>query len=265
MTTSIHHRSHWVLKSESTRTLFCTLLALFTVLLGRPLNAQSGQQHLQKIVNFYQPKGKNLSFKVHYAQYQAGKKTPDDTISMWITRQGADFYLKGKDFEWLKNGNSILYVNHETEEIFLQSVNAEDEGDQGPKPDQLATLLKQEGLSFHSQMIDPGQRRLQINNPEDPSMQIDLSFDDRSGCLFKIVSQYSEAIELESSFLETGQKKVELDDQANAARTKVVATYTHYRLEKGVFPYAFKRYLNGKKGQYTTAKAFKNYTIVPLE
>lgn len=234
------------------RTIHCSICLLCLLLLGtsRELKAQRGAEELQKIVQFYQRAGQNLSFVVHYAYFENNKPKAEDTLSVRITQNGSDYRMRGQDFEWLKTGKELLWIDHSQEEMILQNfqVDAANKDQKTIDPAQIAQLVQTQGLNIQPFKMAKNQSGLRITDPEKPGFKVELSYDPQSHCLFKM--------SMEDSEIEEGA--------AAETSTRISAVYSDYQLKKGTFPWSLKQYVQKTKQGLGPAKAYQNYTLQTL-
>jgi hypothetical protein len=228
----------------------CIYLLLLLLGFAQELLAQRGAEELQKIVQFYRQAGQNLSFAVRYAYYENQQPKVVDTLSIRMTQNGADYRMLGPDFEWLKVGKALLWVDHNQEQMVVQNSKAEGatKGQKVIGPEQVAQLVQAEGLSIQTYQISRSQAGLRITDPENPGYKVELSYDPQSHCLLKM--------SLEETTTEEGE--------ATETSTRINAVYSDYQLKKGDFPWSFKQFVQQTKKGISPTKTYQNYSIQTL-
>lgn len=232
------------------RAIHCSIFLMYLLLLGhsQELKAQRGVEELQKIVQFYRQSGKNLSFVVHYAYFENNRPKAEDTLSVRFTQNGSDCRMQGSDFEWLKIGPELLWIDHHLSQMALQRPGTE-AGNNAPKntigPEQIAQMVKEQGLSVQSYQMAKKQAGLRITDPINPGLKIELAYDPSTHCLLKLT-------------LEDEQQE---EGDAAETHTRIVAHYSDYQIKKGGFPWTIKQFVSKGKNGLVPAKAFHDYKV----
>lgn len=227
--------------------LFC----LLTLGLVQASLAQRGIEELQKIVQFYQQAGRNLSFEVQYAYFEDQNPKPTDTLRIKFTQNGANYRMRGSGFEWLKIGEEVLWIDHELDEMVLQNARGKENSGQikTVDPAQIAQWVQERALQIQTYKTGHNQATMRILNPDDPGFKIELNYDPSSHCLFKMNLEQSEIAE---------------EGDAAESHIRISAQYRHYVLEKGDFPYLFKQYFIRSKNSVIPIKSYQNYRVETL-
>lgn len=229
-------------------TLAICLFGLLLLGIPRELQAQRGAQELQKIVQFYRQAGKNLSFVVHYAYFENNRPKAVDTLSVRFTQNGTNYHMRGPDFEWLKVGPEILWVDHSLNQMILQKPGTDAENSSAKAtigPEQIAQMVQDQGLSVQAYQMARNQAGLRISDPANPGTKIDLAYDPNTHCLLKMT--------IEESHLEEGD--------AAETNTRISASYSKYLIKKGTFPWALKQFVTKGKSGLVPAKGLQDYRV----
>ncbi len=226
---------------------FCILLLFFAT----PLSAQKGVEELQKIAQFYRQIGRNLSFEVKYTYWENHKSKAVDTLRIRVVQNGMDYRMQGPDFEWLKVGKDLLWVDHHQEEMVLVNAMSQKSAEQKKMLgiEQIITMVQTQGLSVQAFRMPKNQAGLSILDPENPGFKLELTYDPRSHCLFKMNLQFAE---------------VPNEEELTPSDTRINALYSNYEIKKGNFPSALKQFILRSKNGLIPAKLYQNYRVQTL-
>lgn len=233
------------------RTLKFQILSLLIISSAHLSWAQRGAEELQKIVAFYREAGRNLSFRVQYAYFEDQQPKPIDTMSVYLTQNGFDYRMSGSDFEWLKIGDDLLWIDHAIEEMVLfnnRSV-APTAQLKTVGPEQVAQLVQEEGLSIQAFKMPKNQAALRITDPGNANFKLELIYDPNTHCLLRLTFEQADLID---------------ESDANETFTKISAVYSQYHIQKGAFSRSLKQYLTRTKSGLTPSKTYANYRVQTL-
>lgn len=215
-------------------------LGFILLLLGtNMLLGQSALQEFKKIVDNYRREGVNLEYRLRYAYFAGKAKLPSDTVSIAFTQNGNNYRMKAKDFEWLKEGNRLLWVDHENQQMVLQNAKA----NAGSFTlDQLEQMIVQEGFQISGHWQNKGLKLLRLSNPDAPGQSIEMAYDPKTYFIFQTVIQNE-------------------DPESAANNSRLVISYQDYQLKKGGFTWSMKQYFIEAGKQRQVSKRYRAYAL----
>ncbi len=233
------------------RTLKFPILCLLLFCSANLTWAQHGAEELQKIVAFYRQPGRNISYRVHYTYFENQQSKPVDTMSIHLTQNGLDYHMKGLDFEWLKIGSELLWIDHSIEEMVLLNAKSALPATQEKiiGPEQVAQLVQEQGLRIQAFRMPKNQAGLRIVDPIDENFKLDLIYDPNSHCLLRLTLEQADMAE---------------EGEASETFTKISAVYSQYQIQKGAFYKSLKQYVIRTKRGVIPSKTYSNYRVQTL-
>ncbi len=206
-----------------------------------PLYGQTALQELKHILEQYRKDKVNLDYRLTYAYYTGKTQVPTDTISMWLTQNGADYHLKAKGFEWIKEGDQLLWVDHEKHEMVLQSTE-QATANASHSLDQLEKMALSGEYKMGKYTNGKGDKNIVLTHEEDPDTNLEITYDPKTFFILRTVAHYP-------------------NEDEPTQNVKVVTLYRNYKLQAGIFVKRLKNYLSLTGKQYKVTKRYSRYVL----
>ena len=177
-----------------------------------------------------------LSYQMSYRLFPPNATVATDSLKGSLTMSGSNYHAKIATLEYLKEGNQMLYVDHDAHQLVLLpplSNSAANPMSAGT----LAGLLESEGIESDVQILGANKRELSL-------------------------TILHSGIELMEIWYSNDNYLIERTRTTLAANQAVIEVrYTNYKRQKGKLLASIAQYTTFKNKKYTPTERYKNYRI----
>ena len=176
-----------------------------------------------------------VSCDLTYHLFAPSANQAQESMTGNLTMFGNDYHFKIAHFEYIQQGNRLLYIDHEAHEmlVFNSAKSTLDPTNSG----QIATILDREGVATALQNLGGNRRKLTIDAAQSGINNVDIWYN------------------TDTYFIEHTRTIV---PQTNGA---VEVQYGQITREKGAFPFSISTFAVLKNKKYAVTDKFKGYTV----
>ena len=189
---------------------------------------------LARIKAMYSQEGL-LSYAMTYRLFAPNETVAKDSLKGSLTLSGHDYHAKIATLEYLKEGNRLLYIDHDAQQIVVLplSKNASNPLEAGT----LAGVLESENIAAEVQNLGGNRRLMTLEMPQSGVAKMDVWYS-------------------------TDNYFIERTRTVLAANEAVIdVQYTQIKRQKGKLARSITYYAVLKNKKYTPTERFKNYKI----